>query len=139
MNKFLCIGRLCKDAELKYTSNNLAMTMFPVAINRKFCKQGEERKADFLNCKAFGKMAEHINKYFKKGDMINIIGRIEIDQLEQNGAKVYFTNLMIDEVNFCGSNSNGNNQKSNGQSNNTTNQDNDQFYPVVDDDTELPF
>lgn len=141
MNKVILIGRLTKDIEIKYTGNNLAIASFTVAVNRRYQKQNEERQADFINCKAFGKMAEFLEKYFSKGSMINVVGRLEISTWDDaEGKRHYFTNVMTEEINFCGGKSPGGNQKGDAyepkqeQSNNQ-----DAFYPVNDDDDELPF
>jgi single-strand DNA-binding protein len=140
MNKFMISGRLTKNVEMKYTSGNVAIANLTVAVNRKFVKQGEERKADFFNCKAFGKTAENINNWFQKGDPIMIIGRVEIEAWDdQQGQRKYFTNVMIDEFEFSGPVKRQ--QQGGGQQGGTQQQQNDesQGFVPVDDDDELPF
>jgi hypothetical protein len=70
MNKAILMGRLTKDPELRYTSNNMAVCRFTIAVNRKYSKQGEEKQADFLPIVAWDKTAEFCGKYFTKGQHI---------------------------------------------------------------------
>ena len=65
MNKVILVGRLTKDPELRATTSGVSVVSFTVACDRKFVKQGEERKADFINCIAWRQSAEAISKYFK--------------------------------------------------------------------------
>lgn len=99
MNKFLINGRMCGSVDVKTTSNNKMMGNFTVAVQRKY----DRDKTDFLRCTAWEKNAENIQKFFSKGDMINIIGRIEINEGEKEGIKVNYTNVIVEEWNFCGS------------------------------------
>lgn len=105
MNKILLKGRVSKEIELRSTqTNNVAVTNFTVAVNRDFTKQGEERQADFINCVAYNKTAEFVNKYFKKGQEILVIGRLQNRNLDdQNGQKHYVTEVIVENVEFCGS------------------------------------
>jgi single-strand DNA-binding protein len=102
MNKAILMGRLTKDVELKYSNGNVAFTSFTVAVNREFTKEGEERQADFIICKAFGKTAEFVSKYFNKGRMINLVGRIQTGSYEKDGSKVFTTDVIVEKVYFCG-------------------------------------
>lgn len=78
MNKVILLGRLTKDPETRYTqSTNTQVTSFTLAVNRRFVKQGEERQADFINCVAWNKTAEFVSKYFRKGQQVGVIGRIQ--------------------------------------------------------------
>lgn len=105
MNKIIIKGRVSREIELRYTqTNNTAVTNFTVAVNRDFTKQGEERQADFINCVAYGKTAEFVNKYFKKGQEILVIGRLQNRNWDdQNGQKHYVTEVIVENVEFCGS------------------------------------
>lgn len=100
MNKVTLMGRICKDIEVKYGSSGTAFASFTLAVNRSFTKAGEEKKSDFLNCKVFSKTAENIAKFFSKGSMIVVTGRIETGSYEKDGNKVYTTNIMVDEFFF---------------------------------------
>ena len=78
MNKVVLMGRLTKDPEVRYTQNtNTLVASFSLAVNRRFTKQGEERQADFINIVAWSKTGEFCSKYFKKGQQVGIIGRIQ--------------------------------------------------------------
>lgn len=77
MNNVVLIGRLTKDPELRYTSNNqMAVATFTLAINRPV-KQGQEKQADFPRITVFGKQAENCEKYLVKGRLVAIQGRIQ--------------------------------------------------------------
>ena len=98
MNRVILIGRLTKDpmANEKYTR-------ISIAVNRKTKNESGNYDADFINCVAFGKTAELINTYFKKGSQIGIEGRIQTGSYEKNGQKVYTTDVIIDAFDFIGS------------------------------------
>lgn len=96
MNKVILIGRLTKDSELKYTESEKAVCSFSLAVDRDFKKD----EADFINCKAFSKLGETINKYTKKGDLIAVCGRINTGSYEKNGEKRYTTDIVVDSVKF---------------------------------------
>lgn len=102
LNKVILMGRLTKAPELKYTPSNTAVCSFTVAVDRRFIKQGEERKADFIQCVAWRQTAEFITKYFEKGQLINIVGNIQVRTYDDNGKTRYMTEVIADEVNFCG-------------------------------------
>lgn len=103
MNKVIIQGRITKELELKYSQSNMAILGFTLAVNRKYIKEGEERQADFIMCKAFGKTAENINNYFGKGKLILIEGRIQTGSYEkEDGTKVYTTDVIVDGFDFTG-------------------------------------
>ena len=78
MNKVILMGRLTRDPEVRYTqTNNTLVASFSLAVNRRFARQGEERQADFINVVAWSKTGEFCSKYFKKGQQVGIIGRIQ--------------------------------------------------------------
>lgn len=105
MNKFQFLGRLTKDPEVRYTANNnTQVTTFTIAVNRKFVAQGAERQADFFNLTSFGKTAEFIAKYFKKGQQVLVEGRIQNRTWEdQAGNKRYATDFIVDDTYFADS------------------------------------
>lgn len=70
MNKFQFMGRLTKEPEARNTTTGTAVATFTLAVNRKFNKPNEEKQSDFFNCTAFGKTAEFVSKYFKKGGQV---------------------------------------------------------------------
>lgn len=97
MNKVSLIGRLTKDIELRYTANTQkAMAKFTLAVNRLKREDG----ADFINCIAWGKTAEIMEKYVKKGHLIGITGRIHTGSYEKDGHKVYTTDVMVEGMEF---------------------------------------
>lgn len=106
MNKVILLGRLTKDVETRYTqTNNALVASFTLAINRRFAKEGEERQADFINIVAWGKTGEFCSKYFKKGQQISLVGRLQTRNYENNdGKKVYITEVIAEEVYFAESN-----------------------------------
>ncbi len=105
MNKTILMGRLTKDPETRYTqTSNTQVTSFTLAVNRRFVKQGEERQADFINIVAWSKTAEFCSKYFKKGQQVGVIGRIQTRNYEDDkGVKHYITEVIAEEVYFAGS------------------------------------
>lgn len=130
MNNVVLKGRLTRDVDLRYTqgSEPKAYCMFSVAVNR--MKQGE---CDFINCKAWGKTAELIGQYFKKGQEILLQGRIEVSTQDTDGIKKTFTNVVADRVEFCGS-------KADNAGGSNDNQSATGFTPTnYDEDDDLPF
>lgn len=104
MNKITLMGRLVRDPETKYTNSQtpLAIAEFTLAVNRRFKKDGEP-DADFINCKAFSKTAETIGKFCKKGQMIAIVGRLQVRTYDnQEGKKVWVTEVIVEEFHFTG-------------------------------------
>ena len=102
INCAIIMGRLTKDAELKTTNNGINYTRFTVAVDRPK-KQGEEKKADFINCIAWRGTAEFICRNFSKGKLIAINGKIEAGSYtNQSGEKVYTTEILARDISFCG-------------------------------------
>ncbi len=102
MNKFIGIGRLTKDAEVR-RNGDVTVARFTTAIDRRFKKDGEQ-SADFISCVAFNKTAEFIEKYFSKGSKIAFEGRIQTGSYtNKEGKKVYTTDVVVDNVEFADS------------------------------------
>lgn len=139
LNKVILMGRLTKDPEIRYTSeNNVPVARFTLAISRKFSKKGEEKQTDFINCVAWNKTAEFINNYFTKGKMMVVSGRIQTGSYDgQDGKKIYTTDIVAEEVSFGDSKSDDSNRVNNNAASSSTNDDGG-FFPVESDD-ELPF
>lgn len=109
MNKFIGLGRLTKDPELRSTQSGLKITSFTLAINRNFKNKEGKYDADFLNCQAFKNTAEFIEKYFKKGSMMAITARAQTRNYDDNdGKKRFVTEFIVEEVYFIGNNENKN-------------------------------
>ena len=96
MNSTQLLGRLTKDPELKYGASGNAYCKFTLAVNRAFKKD----EVDFINCTAFGKAAETIAEYVRKGDQFAVTGRIQVDVYEKDGEKRYSTGIMVDGFTF---------------------------------------
>ena len=149
MNKVILMGRLVRDPEVRYSQGHepLAVARYTLAVNRRFRKQGEQ-EADFIGCVAFGKAGEFAEKYFKKGQMVSVIGRLQVRSWDDNeGKKRRTTEVVIEEQYFAESKSsfegrtgsaapNGQAPAPNGQA-----PSNDGFYPIDEsvEDDDLPF
>jgi len=104
MNKVFLIGRLTRDPELRYTSSNLPVCSFTVAVNRNFTNQSGEREADFINIVVWRKQAENIKNYLRQGSQIAIDGRIQTRSYDgEDGKKRYVTEVIADNVQFLDS------------------------------------
>ena len=100
LNNVCIIVRFTRDPEVKYSQSGMAVCRFSVAINRGKDKDGNDRGADFPNCIAFGKTAETIGKFFTKGRMIGIVGRIQTGSYEKDGVKRTVTEIIASDVEF---------------------------------------
>ena len=102
MNKVILVGRLTKEPELRVTPGGVCVCSFSVACNRRFVKQGEERKADFINCIAWRQTGEFVSKYFTKGKRIALEGSLQIrDWTDNEGKKHCVTEVVADNVEFA--------------------------------------
>ena len=99
MNYTIQIGRLTKDVELRYTQQGTAVANFTVAVNRDRTANGEP-EADFHRCTAWGKTAEAIANYLRKGDMAAVFGKVHNRSYEKDGQRVYITEIKVDYVKF---------------------------------------
>lgn len=112
MNKVSLVGRLARDPEVRYSQgqNSTAVARFTLAVDRRFKRDGEQN-ADFINCIAFGKTAEFIEKYFHKGQRLGGSGRIQTGSyIKQDGTKAYTTDVVFEEAEFVKSRSKNQNQ-----------------------------
>ena len=109
MNKVILMGRLTRDPEVRYTqTNNTLVASFSLAVNRRFARPGEERQADFINIVAWSKLGEFCSKYFKKGQQVGIIGRIQTRTWDdEQGQKRYITEVIAEEAYFADSKRDG--------------------------------
>ena len=109
MNKVILMGRLTRDPEVRYTqTNNTLVCNYSLAVNRRFARQGEERQADFFNIVAWGKTGEFCSKYFKKGQQVGVIGRLQTRSWDDDsGQKHYATEVVAEEVYFADSRRDG--------------------------------
>lgn len=137
MNKVIIIGRLVKDPDIRYSqgANTTCVARYTLAVDRKFKQEGQPT-ADFINCIAFGKLGEFAEKYLHKGTKIAVTGRIQTcSYTNKDGQKVYTTDVVVEEQEFCESKSQSNSQPQPTPSND------DGFMSIPDglDDTGLPF
>ena len=97
LNNVSLVGRMTRDAELRYTANNQAVATFTLAVNRNFKSQNGEREADFINCVIWRQQADNLANWAKKGALIGITGRIRTRNYEnQQGQRVYVTEVVAD-------------------------------------------
>ena len=115
----------------------MAVANFTLAVDRRFKKDGEQT-ADFIQCVAFGKLGEHVEKYYRKGLKVAITGHIQTGSyVNKEGRKTYTTKVVADELEFAESKA-ASQKAGNGQGENTSQQSGDGFEPLASDD-ELPF
>lgn len=114
INRVVLVGRLTRDPDLRVTQSNISISNFNIAVNRPFTDQNGERGADFINCIAFRKIAENVNKYLRKGSLVGVDGRIQTRNYEnKEGQRVYVTEVVADSVQFLEPKGSGNNQPNN--------------------------
>lgn len=102
LNKIILMGRLVRDPELNTTNSGIAVCKFTVAVNRPYVKD-KEQKADFINVTAWRGTAEFVSKYFNKGSIIIVEGKLQNnDYTDKDGVKHYSMQVMADGVNFGG-------------------------------------
>ena len=97
MNKVVLVGRLTAKPELRYTNSNTAFLRFTIAVNRNFTAADGKREADFINIVAWRKQAETISRYFDKGNLIEIEGRLQTGSYDdRDGNKRYTMDVALD-------------------------------------------
>ena len=140
LNKAVLCGKLTADVDLKKTANGKAVASFSLAVNRRpYLDNNGHRivEADFINCVAWGKTAEVIATYFRKGSSLCITGSIQTRSWEKDGQKHYATEILVDEAMFVDSKSDKKQEAAHVPEayTNTSNEDS-QFEEVLDE--ELP-
>lgn len=147
MNKVILMGRLTRDPEVRYAqgSEPLAVARYTLAVNRRFKRQGEQ-DADFIGCVAFGKAGEFAEKYFKKGQMVGVVGRLQVRSWDDNeGKKRWTTEVVVEEQHFAESRASFENNRSQSvepaSAAPAKNSGADGFYPIDEsiEDDDLPF
>lgn len=97
INNVVLVGRMTRDAELRYTPSNQAVATFTLAVNRNFKNQNGEREADFINVVIWRQQAENLANWAKKGALVGITGRIQTRNYEnQQGQRVYVTEVIAE-------------------------------------------
>lgn len=145
MNKVILMGRLTRDAEIRYSQgeNAMAIARCTLAVDRRGKKDGQQQTADFISCVAFNKTAEFLEKFGHKGTKFVLEGRIQTGSYtNKDGQKVYTTDVVVESIEFAESKSSGNSAA--GQGENTQPEPSpagdDGFMNIPDGiDEELPF
>lgn len=135
MNKIILMGRLVREPGVKITGENLRICNYSIAVNRRF----NPKEADFFDCVAFGKAAEFVERWFHKGNMIAVVGRLEFESyMGKDGINRKFTKVIADEHYFCGEKSKADESIKQPV---TEEQEDEMFYPVDEEygDEDLPF
>ena len=103
LNKVILMGRLTRDPELRSTPSGVNVVSFTLAVDRDFARQGEEKKTDFINIVAWRNTADFVAKYFTKGQLVAVSGRLQVRSWDdaQSGQKRYATDVVADEVFFA--------------------------------------
>ena len=102
MNKVILMGRLTREPEVRYSqgAEPLAVARYTLAVNRRF-KRKDEQEADFIPCVAFGKSGEFAEKYFRKGQLVAVTGRLQVRSWDKDGERRYTTEVIIEEQYFA--------------------------------------
>ena len=104
MNKVILMGRLTRDAEIRYSQgeSSTAIARFSLAVDRRFRRDNEEQTADFINCVAFGRTAEFLERFGRKGTKFVLEGRIQTGSYtNKDGQRVYTTDDVAENVEFA--------------------------------------
>ena len=111
MNKVILMGRLTRDPEVRYSGDNsTVVARYSLAVDRRFSRgNGDDNNTDFINIVAFGRAGEFAEKYFRKGMKVLVTGRIQTGSYtNKDGQKVYTTDVVAEDQEFCESKSSGN-------------------------------
>ena len=103
MNKVILMGRLTRDAEIRYSQgeSSTAIARFSLAVDRRFRRDNDEQTADFINCVAFGRTAEFLERFGRKGTKFVLEGRIQTGSYtNKDGQKVYTTDVVVEDTEF---------------------------------------
>lgn len=103
LNTICIMGRLTADPELRSTQNGTSVTQFTVAVDRDYSKQGEEKQTDFIDCVAWKQTAEFISRYFGKGRMIAVTGRLQTRTYkDKNDVLHKVSEIVVNQASFTG-------------------------------------
>ena len=116
LNNVVLVGRMTRDAELRYTPSNVAVATFTLAVNRAFKNENGDREADFINCVMWRQQAENLANWAKKGALIGITGRIQTRSYDnQQGQRVYVTEVVAEQFQLLESRNSQGQQNNQGQ------------------------
>ena len=141
LNKVVIMGRFTKDPELRRTGSGTAVTSFSLACDRDFKSQSGDKETDFIDVVAWKNTAEFVSKYFSKGRMAVVEGRLQIrDWTDKAGNKRTTAEVVAENVYFADSKRSESNENQKENFNALSGRLNDDFVPALNDDTsELPF
>ena len=102
LNKVILMGRLAREPEVRYSQGTepLAIARYTLAVNRRF-KRKDEPEADFIPCVALGKSGEFAEKYFRKGQLVAVTGRLQVRSWDKDGERRWTTEVIIEEQYFA--------------------------------------
>ena len=140
LNKVVLMGRLTKDPELRRTGSGTAVTSFSLACDRDFKSQSGEKETDFIEVIAWKNTAEFVSKYFSKGRMAVVEGRLQIrDWTDKAGNKRITAEIVADNVYFADSKRSESNENQKENFNALSGRLSDDFVPISEEDGEIPF
>ena len=125
MNALHIMGRLTADPEITSTQSGTTIARYTVAVDRRFAKDGQQ-KTDFFSCTSFGKQAEFVEKFLKKGVKVVVSGEMRLDTVQKDGKNVTYPKVAVNEIEFAES------KKESGEAK-------DDFLNVADNVDDLPF
>ena len=140
LNKIIIMGRLTIDPELRRTGSGTAVTSFSLACDRDFKSQSGDKETDFIEVVAWKNTAEFVSKYFSKGRMAVVEGRLQIrDWTDKAGNKRTTAEVVADNVYFADSKRSESNDNQKENFNALSGRMSDDFVPASEEDGELPF
>ena len=140
LNKIIIMGRLTRDPELRRTGSGTAVTSFSLACDRDFKSQSGDKETDFIEVVAWKNTAEFVSKYFSKGRMAVVEGRLQIrDWTDKSGNKRTTAEVVAENVYFADSNRSESNENQKENFNALSGRLSDDFVPISEEDGEIPF
>lgn len=140
LNKIIIMGRLTRDPELRRTGSGTAVTSFSLACDRDFKSQSGNKETDFIEVVAWKNTAEFVSKYFSKGRMAVVEGRLQIrDWTDKDGNKRVTAEVVADNVYFADSKRSESNDNQKENFNALSGRLSDDFVPASEEDGEIPF
>ena len=140
LNKVVIMGRFTKDPELRRTGSGTAVTSFSLACDRDFKSQSGDKETDFIEVVAWKNTAEFVSKYFSKGRMAVVEGRLQIrDWTDKDGGKRRSAEVVADNVYFADSKRSESNDNQKENFNALSGRLSDDFVPISEEDGEIPF
>ena len=140
LNKIIIMGRLTIDPELRRTGSGTAVTSFSLACDRDFKSQSGDKETDFIEVVAWKNTAEFVSKYFSKGRMAVVDGRLQIrDWTDKAGNKRTTAEVVAENVYFADSKRSESNDNQKENFNALSGRVSDDFAPIIEEDGEIPF